>query len=90
VLNVRQRHDGYLSGNDYLVIWSFGHLVQLAMPDAYGFTGFRREHLPIIPQEFKFIPRRIWEGKGKSSLALPHDRMADVQGSNTPSTFNLK
>ena len=21
VLNVRQRHDGYLSGNDYLVTW---------------------------------------------------------------------
>ena len=63
VLNVRQRHDGYLSGNDYLVTWAFGHLVQLAMPDAYGFTGFRRENLPIIPQEFKFIPRQIREGK---------------------------
>ena len=34
VLNVRERHDGYLSGNDYLVTWAFGHLVQLAMPDA--------------------------------------------------------
>ena len=63
MLNVRQRHDGYLSGNDYLVTWAFGHLVQLAMPDAYGFSGFRRENLPIIPQEFKFIPRQIREGK---------------------------
>lgn len=63
VLNVHQRHDGYLSGNDYLVTWAFGHLVQLAMPDAYGFSGFRRENLPIIPQEFKFIPRQIREGK---------------------------
>ena len=63
VLNVRQRHDGYLSGNDYLVTWAFGHLIQLAMPDAYGFSGFRRENLPIIPQEFKFIPRQIREGK---------------------------
>lgn len=43
--------------------WAFGHLVQLAMPDAYGYTGFRRENLPIIPQEFKFIPRQIREGK---------------------------
>ena len=63
VLNVRERHDGYLSGNGYLVTWAFGHLVQLAMPDAYGYTGFRRENLPIIPQEFKFIPRQIREGK---------------------------
>lgn len=63
MLGVRERHDGYLSGNDYLVTWAFGHLVQLAMPDAYGFSGFRRENLPIIPQEFKFIPRQIREGK---------------------------
>ena len=63
VLGVRERHDGYFAGNGYLVTWAFGHLVQLAMPDAYGYTGFRRENLPIIPQEFKFIPRQIREGK---------------------------
>lgn len=63
VLGVRERHDGYLAGNGNLVTWAFGHLVQLAMPDAYGYTGFRRENLPIIPQEFKFIPRQIREGK---------------------------
>lgn len=63
MLNVRERHDGYLSGNGYLVTWAFGHLVQLAMPEAYGYTGFRRENLPILPQEFKYIPRQIREGK---------------------------
>ena len=68
VLNVRQRHDGYLSGNDYLVTWAFGHLVQLAIPDAYGLSGFRRENLPIIPQEFKFIPRQIREAKSTNPI----------------------
>ena len=63
VLNVRERHDGYLSGNGYLVTWAFGHLVQLAMPEAYGYTGFRRENLPILPQAFKYIPRQIREDK---------------------------
>lgn len=63
VLNVKERHDGYLSGNNYLVTWAFGHLIQLAMPEAYGYIGFRRENLPILPQEFKFIPRQIREGK---------------------------
>ena len=54
VLNVRERHDGYLSGNGYLVTWAFGHLVQLAMPEAYGYAGFRRENLGItlIPIEY--------------------------------------
>lgn len=63
VLGVKERHDGYLSGNGYLVTWAFGHLVQLAMPEAYGYTGFRRENLPILPQEFKYVPRQIREGK---------------------------
>lgn len=63
VLDVKERHDGYLSGNGYLVTWAFGHLIQLAMPDAYGYTGFRRENLPILPQEFKYIPRQVREGK---------------------------
>ena len=63
VLNVKERHDGYLSGNGYLVTWAVGHLIQLAMPDAYGYTGFRRENLPILPQEFKYIPRQVREGK---------------------------
>jgi DNA topoisomerase-3 len=31
----------------------------LAMPEDYGFTGFKREHLPIISETFKLIPRQI-------------------------------
>ena len=35
VLGARQRHDGYLSGNGYLVSWCFGHLAELADADVY-------------------------------------------------------
>ena len=63
ILGASEKQDGYLSGNGYLVTWAFGHLVGLAMPEAYGIQSFRRENLPIIPQEFKFIPRQIQEGK---------------------------
>ena len=69
IIGATQKNDGYLSGNGYLVTWAFGHLVQLAMPDAYGYTGFRRENLPIIPQEFKFIPARY--GKARSTNPIP-------------------
>ena len=58
VLNVRERHDGYLSGNGYLVTWAFGHLVQLAMPEAYGYAGYRRANLPILPQKLTPAPIR--------------------------------
>ena len=60
VVGARQRKDGYLMGDGYAVTWAFGHLVGLAMPESYG---FRREHLPILPQEFRLVPRQVREGK---------------------------
>ena len=63
VVGARQRKDGYLMGDGYAVTWAFGHLVGLAMPESYGFSGFRREHLPILPQEFRLLPRQVREGK---------------------------
>ena len=63
VVGARQRKDGYLMGDGYAVTWAFGHLVGLAMPECYGFSGFHREHLPVLPQEFKLIPRQVREGK---------------------------
>lgn len=63
IVGANERRDGYLAGNGYAVTWAFGHLVGLAMPEAYGFSGFRREHLPILPQEFKYVPRQVREGK---------------------------
>lgn len=63
VVGARQRKDGYLTGDGYAVTWAFGHLVGLAMPESYGFSGFRREHLPILPQEFRLVPRQMREGK---------------------------
>ena len=63
IVGATQKCDGYLSGNGYLVTWAFGHLVQLAMPEAYGVANFRRESLPIIPAAFQLIPRQVRTGK---------------------------
>lgn len=63
VVGARQRKEGYLMGDGYAVAWAFGHLVGLAMPESYGLSGFRREHLPIFPQEFRLVPRQVREGK---------------------------
>ncbi|KAA6310425.1 DNA topoisomerase 3, partial [termite gut metagenome] len=57
------KEDGFMHGNGYMVTWAFGHLLTLAMPEEYGFTGFSREHLPIIPSSFKLVPRQVREGK---------------------------
>lgn len=63
VVGARQRKEGYLMGDGYAVTWAFGHLVGLAMPESYGLSGFRREHLPILPQEFRLVSRQVREGK---------------------------
>ena len=49
IIGATQRNDGYLFGNGYMVTWAFGHLIQLAMPEAYGVANFRRESLPGEP-----------------------------------------
>ncbi len=63
IVGAKTKEDGFLSGNGYLVTWALGHLVQLAMPEDYGFAGFIRKNLPIIPREFILKPRQIKEGK---------------------------
>ena len=68
VVGATQRKVGYYGGNNYCVTWAFGHLMQLAMPEAYGVTGFRREALPIIPEEFKLVIRKNLKGDEELSL----------------------
>lgn len=64
IVGASKKEDGYLEGNGYLVTWALGHLVGLAMPEAYGFTGFQRENLPIIPESFQLVPRQVKTDKG--------------------------
>ena len=63
IVGATKKEDGYFTGNDYMVTYAFGHLVQLAMPEDYGIKSFVRENLPIIPETFKLIPRQVKYGK---------------------------
>ena len=63
IVGASNRKDGYLEGDGYAVTWAFGHLVGLAMPEQYRITGFQRENLPILPEQFKLIPRQVKDGK---------------------------
>lgn len=63
VVGAMERKVGYYGGNNNCVTWAFGHLIQLAMPEAYGVTGFRRKSLPIIPDDFQLVSRKDAKGK---------------------------
>ena len=63
IVGADNKKEGYLEGNGYAVTWAFGHLVGLALPEAYGVRGFNRESLPILPPVFTIVPRQVREGK---------------------------
>lgn len=56
VLDVRDRHDGYLEGGGYIVSWCVGHLVELSEPEEYDgrYSKWEYADLPIIPEEWKY------------------------------------
>lgn len=64
VTGAMKKEEGYYTGNGYHVTWALGHLVQPALPDGYGFKGFRKDSLPVIPEEFMLIPRQVRTDKG--------------------------
>lgn len=59
VFGATTRKDGYIEGKGYSFTWAFGHLLQLAPPQEYGFIGWRRQHLPMLPAKFKLSIRKI-------------------------------
>ena len=55
--------DFQLEGNDYLVTWAMGHLIALAIPEAYGFSAYKAEDLPIRPNPFQLVVRQVRKDK---------------------------
>ncbi len=53
---IKTRRDGYFEGDEYLVTWAFGHLLQLFDAKDYdeNMKGWRMEKFPFIPESFKY------------------------------------
>jgi DNA topoisomerase-3 len=64
VFGATTKKDGYIEGKGYSFTWAFGHLLQLAPPQEYGFIGWRRQHLPMLPAKFKLGIRKIKTKEG--------------------------
>ncbi|SUB97293.1 type IA DNA topoisomerase [Prevotella nigrescens] len=63
IVGANSKQDGCLEGNGYLVTWAMGHLIALAMPEAYGFSAYKREDLPIRPNPFQLVVRQVRKDK---------------------------
>ena len=63
IVGATSKQDGYMEGCGYVVTWAMGHLIALAMPEAYGFSAYKAEDLPIRPNPFRLIVRQVRRDK---------------------------
>lgn len=63
IVGANSKQDGYMEGSGYLVTWAMGHLIALAMPEAYGFSAYKAEDLPIRPNPFQLVVRQVRKDK---------------------------
>jgi DNA topoisomerase-3 len=64
----------HYEGEEYVVTFAVGHLVELVEPEAYDekLKKWRMADLPIVPEEFKLQPR---DAKAKKQLKAIHKLM---------------
>ncbi len=79
VIGADGRKDGYMEGNNYIVSWCVGHLVELAQPDAYSdaWKKWNYESLPMIPEEWQTEVKSGTAAQYKVLKALMHDARVD-------------
>lgn len=59
ILGAHTREDGYISGNGYMVTWTFSNMLSLAMPKDYGMDRPERGDFPINPAPFRLMVKHI-------------------------------
>lgn len=55
MLRCTQKQKSFCEGNEYVVTWALGHLVELAEPHVYDnkYKEWRMEDLPMLPEKMK-------------------------------------
>ncbi|MBP1968308.1 DNA topoisomerase-3 [Virgibacillus natechei] len=55
-LKIKNKQDGYFEGNNYIITWAFGHLVQLYDAKDYDskMASWKMDNFPFIPSDFKY------------------------------------
>lgn len=64
VFGANTKREGYIEGKGYTFTWAFGHLLQLAPPQEYGYYRWSVQNLPMLPQKFKLAIRKVKSKEG--------------------------
>ena len=75
VIGAKERKDGYMEGNGFLVSWCVGHLVELAQPEMYSeaWKKWSYESLPMIPEQWQHEVKKETATQYKILKNLMHD-----------------
>lgn len=56
VLNVRNKRQGYIENDEYIITWCVGHLVEMLYPESYDekYKKWNLEDLPFLPTQYLY------------------------------------
>lgn len=81
ILGANTKKDGYAEGNGYIVTWCIGHLIELAMPEAYDekYRKWDMANLPFIPEKWRYAVKKDTAKQYKTvKQLLVDDRVDEV------------
>ncbi|CEG27574.1 type IA DNA topoisomerase [Bacillus sp. B-jedd] len=69
-LKIKGKQDGYYEGQDYLITWAFGHLLQLYDAKDYDtkMSKWKMDNFPFIPEQFKYKVKSDPKNREKDDL----------------------
>ena len=78
VLGATQRGEGCLTGNEFIVTWGFGHLMEMAPPEYYDekYKKWVLKDLPVIPAQWRLQVKK--EGKKQFGNIRKHLKKASA------------
>lgn len=76
-LGAADHKNGYIEGDNIIVSWCIGHLVELASADVYDerYKKWSIEDLPIIPQKWQYIEKIFFKLHGE---LMPNELFNEV------------
>ncbi len=78
-LGARNRREGAIEGNGWIVSWALGHLAELKTPDEYdpALKRWTLEALPFVPAKFELRPAGDAAARRQLEIVAAHCRDAD-------------
>ena len=59
IVGAHKFEKGYMTGNGYMVTWTFGNMLSLAMPKDYGNAKLERKDFPLVPGDFRLMVKHV-------------------------------